>query len=501
MRKISFILLLIIGWSSVSAQQLGVSWQSYRPMTSHTAIGLFNGNIWLLGVQDEDSCGTDLTEITWVDRNTGVVLDSMRFGVPNCTNGIETNLEKVYATRQNRVVITGTIANCPTCTKNSGIVQFDNSGFDTLARYYHPIPTIDFVGANTYAIIDLNSMHIITGSYDTLHTISNILGTEDMIRYDSALNKVYSVNRVVSQSGQSGIQIIIADSTLSNPVFDTLDIRPNQLERPHFVSTSVVPDEFVIVSRTNNVATDISVFNSVTGQKAHIPLPFHKFNEVKANDSNSAFYIACHTGLNTAVADHVVYRFDAVTKTITDSVRLPFGVSPHLQMDYAADGYLYVIHNRYMNNVSDYVVYQLGPQLNVISTLVVPDTIINSPSWLRDVAAGENGEVYFVLAGLQPYESVIYKVQMSPTGFVSNPTSYCTYIGAYTTPSSYQITFEPGCRPQRIQMYNALRQTIVTSEVNSVNVVLQAPATGIYIIQVLFENGEVKREKVFLTAN
>jgi hypothetical protein len=25
--------------------------------------------------------------------------------------------------------------------------------------------------------------------------------------------------------------------------------------------------------------------------------------------------------------------------------------------------------------------------------------------------------------------------------------------------------------------------------------------TGIYIIQVLFENGEVKREKVFLTAN
>jgi hypothetical protein len=497
------IFLVILGCSAsvASAQQLGIVWQTYRHVTSHTAIGLFNGNIWLLGVQDEDSCGTDLTEITWVDRNTGVVLDSMRFGVPNCTNGIETNLEKVYASRQNRVVITGTIANCPTCTKNSGIVQFDNSGFDTLARYYHPIPTIDFVGVNTYAIIDLNSMHIITGAYDTLHTISNVVGTEDIIRYDSVLNKVYSVNRVVSQAGQSGIQIIIADSTLSNPVFDTLDIRPNQLERPHFVSTSIVPDEFVIVSRTTNVATDVSVFNSATSQKTLIPLPFHKFNEVKANDSKSAFYVACHTGLNTSVADHVVYRFDAVAKTVTDSVRLPFGVSPHLQLDYAADGYLYVVHNRYMNSISDYVVYQLSPQLNIISTVIVPDTIINSPSWIRDVVAGENGEVYFVLAGLQPYESIIYKVQMSPTGITTAPAMHCTYTGSYVNSANYQLKFEPLCDAKRVDMYNTLGQVVSMSEVTSGTMLLQAPATGVYIIQVLFENGELKREKVFLTAH
>jgi hypothetical protein len=470
-------------------------------MTSHTAIGLFNGNIWLLGVQDEDSCGTDLTEITWLDRATGVVLDSFRFGGPNCTNGINTDLHKIYSTRTDKVVLTGVISNCPTCAKIRGVVEFNETSFDTVSRYWIAVTGIDFIQDDRFAILQQNCLVVTGANYDTLHLLPNIPNGTAVVKFDSLSAKLYATTRVVMPSGQHAMQLIVTDSTLSNPYFDTIEIRPGQSEIPQFLTKSAVPNEYVLISRTSNIATDISVFNSVTGQKTHTALPFHNFNQAVSNLTNSSVYVACHTGVNTIYGDHVVYKFDVFSNTVTDSVRLPFGVAPNLQMDFSSDGYLFIVQNRLINSISDFVVYQLNAQLQVISIISIPDSIIQGAAYVRDAVAGTNGELYFIVAGLQPYHSVIYKVQMSPTGVVSNPTSYCTYIGAYTTPSSYQITFEPGCRPQRIQMYNALGQTIVTSEFNSGTVMLQAPATGIYIIQVLFENGEVKREKVFLTAN
>jgi hypothetical protein len=148
-----------------------------------------------------------------------------------------------------------------------------------------------------------------------------------------------------------------------------------------------------------------------------------------------------------------------------------------------------------VSNGRQHIIGRYLPNFTALDSIVFVDTLAIS-SFVELIPLSTTTLIYST--GLNTGSSVIYRIDFNPLGIpISN--GACGSISSVVHDNFWSTTYGP-CGVALIEVYDISGRTVYKQKRPSL-FSFKPSATGVYIIQVLFENGEVKREKVFLTAN
>lgn len=492
------ILLLLLASQVTQAQQ--VLWQYPLTMLYDFKTCLLAQHVLLVGDAPDDSCSHSIVSWQLLDRNTGSAADSGIIGSSNCFNLASSSLGATGQFNEQAVYAEGYIDNRFGEPQPFGIVKFSDNGVDTVGMSGADIINFSFWSNGQLVVLEWDSVRIVDQNFQTVV----VKATEDfaeVISADTISNRIHIYDKINSTSGGTAFAIYMYDENLNLLSQDTFDFYLGDLEELMFARYNGTDGSLHLVVRKVNSSEKHFIKIDASGTiAAQTHIYNHRVHSIVDCPQSGLAIITTMANSNNGIGNVILYKYDKTVGSIVDSTSLGIGVYLTVQGVLSADSYIYVAYRDGSSSVNTFKLAQIDLNLGFITEISIVDST-NNFTRLASVDAGLNGQVALAIRRPTVPESQVYYVQLSPSNTPETPYNTCGMNVHNVNGTSVQITVDGTCRPEQLTVYNSTGQLIQNENVTSNNYIISAPTTGVYIIQVLFENGEVKREKVFLTGN
>jgi hypothetical protein len=494
------IIIFLFLFASEVTQAQQVLWQS-SVIAQHTfETNLLSQHVLVVGNAPDDSCSHTIVSWELRDRNTGFVTDTGIVGSSNCINLASSSFGVAAQFNEQALYAEGYIDNRFGELQPYGIAKFTDYGVDTIGMSGVDIVNFTFWVGGHLVVLEWDSLRIVDQNFQT----TVVRATEEfaeIVTADTNANRIHIYDKIAATSGGTAFVIYQYDASLNELSRDTFDFYPGTPEELMFARYDGSDgSHHLVVRKVNSTDKHFIKIDSNGSIVAQTLIYNHRVHSIFDDPQADVIIVATMANSNNGVGNVILYKYDQTTSSIIDSTSLGIGVYQAIQGVLSADNYIYVAYRDGAASVNSFKVAQIDINFGFISEISIVDST-NNFIRLASIDAGLNGHAVMAIRRSAAFESQIFYVQLSPASVLATTANYCNIGMRASDGLSTQISIDGTCRPEQISVFSITGQLVHNENLNSNNFTITAPTTGIYIIQVLFENGEVKREKVFLTAN
>jgi hypothetical protein len=473
-----------------------ITWQQTKSGYTPTSIFRLDSALITIGDFSNPNCGYDRPMFISYAIATGDTNYCFEWSSDTCYNYFPSFVTGI-SKRSNFALSTGYLDGALNSATPGGIIKYNHTAWDTVLRLSYPTLNTIICSDTTYYLVSaINSMRVLqrrnlnTGAIywtDTLPANSYLMQhNENTARLTllTTSNATQGHDVVVLTYNAAGLRIV--DDTIPYyPTNETVQLWGQSSNGAAVFS--VKPTASLGRNRIVKYDASSGIYQEVNGVTSTII-----DDGFITEDGNYMFYIG-KDGL-TANSTFHIYKADLNLNTVVDSFAKPNLVSIISEID-GRNGYLFLSQSLPSTVGRAHHIGRYTYSFNSIDSITIIDSV-NNTSQGELIAITPDAVIYST--GFGGMNASFYRIAFPPLA-TDEITSICANKFSVLTPQFWD-NLNSMCQPKTLTVFDIMGKNIYENNL-PVQLNYKPNITGIYFIQVLFENGEVKREKVFLTAN
>lgn len=480
-----FIFLILSSSTTVSAQQ--VVWQKILPYYGTTRLSTIGNDLILHTTRD--SCYLVFPSLMTIDPLTGNVSDSISWGHKYC---MSTTQGEWWASVQygDTLVLAIGVPDSTALDRRLIVRRFPNNIVDTLYDDDVAPEKISTHSTASTLCIDYSRMFLLDNDGNEIGSYSPFATTFQQLVTSPVTNRNYGFSVVNPTTSNNGIIAVCLDATLNLVDSDTIIPGNGTQQVPKAIASKIRPELYLINTNINPGALTVHRMDSLAQFETSVLLGNYRFVGAEVDTNEDYLFVL---GTNQPTSRLMLFKIDLNSFSLIDSLEIDtLAAWFKVMMTISPDNNIYIVDKSYSPVVK---VKAVNSNLQLFGFVTAPDTAVVY-NFTAGIASAVGGKVWACYRGQA--ETFMFHVDFGALS-VNDYTTTCN--------SSYQITqnefysgAQVGCKPIQLQVTDIAGRSVF-EEIQPNQFSFTPKATGIYIVTVLFENGDVKREKVFLTAH
>ena len=488
-------LFLCFSYMDVNAQS--ITWQKHLTAYTLQDLQVIDSSVITSGIYNDNVCSTlDRPFFSSVRLTDGDTFYTVTLGYDSCY-GFGPNALTAHDESFQYTIGSGTIDNRFLSLQRGGIIKFNSSVWDTVGLISGSILQIAIANDSIFYAIYMDT----SGTYLQRRNSNNnstswsvaITGSNIQLSYDNSAQLISTFH--ITPASQNLDCVIQQYTTSGNQIrIDTIAYYLGNEVIQHIGSSQLAGEIYYVRSTNTSVRNQIFSLNSSNGTYQNITGVSSTIisDATISVDGQLLYYIGKDNSVSGS--QYYVYKINLLTHSVEDSISLSYLMHSASQLA-ERNGILYISRSVGVNNGRQHVIGRYTSNFSALDSIVCVDTLAIS-SFVELIPISSNAIIYST--GITTGSSVLYRIDFNPLGIPISDRE------CGSTSSVLQADFWTGnfgsCSISLLEAYDVSGR-LVCQHYTPLFFSFEPSTAGIYIIQVLFENGEVKREKVFLTAN
>jgi hypothetical protein len=424
-----------------------------------------------------------------ITPQTGNVSDSISWGHKYCMSNMQGEWWASVQYGDTLVLAIG-VPDSSASYRRLIVRRFPNNIIDTI---YDDDVAPEQISAHRKATtlgIDLSRMFLLDSNGNEIGSYSPFATTFQQLVTSPVTNRNYGFSVVNPTTGNNGVISVCLDGSLNLVDADTIIPGNGTQQVPKAIASKIRPELYLINTNINPGALTVHRMDSLAQFETSVFLGNYRFAAAEVDANEDYLFVL---GTNQPTNKLMLFKIDLSSFSLVDSLEIDtLALHSKVMMTISPDNSIYIVDKSYLPT---FKVKGINFNMQLFGSVTILDTsaVYNFTAGIVSAAGGKVWACYRGQA-----ETFMFHVDFGALS-VADYTTTCN--------SAYQITqnefysgVQVGCKPIQVQVTDVAGRRVF-EEVQPNQFSFTPKATGIYIVTALFENGEVKREKVFLTGN